>query len=1130
MLFSRLGRTSVLTHCRIGVLMTLALVAAIVSYSTTSASLDKNAGIGQPSAKSADRLIDATTPLRLGTLSSSFMLQAPPPPEGLATYATDNMGQCTNTAQTTFNLGETVCVKTNGVATDGSRSVTWSNTASGEMERTDLAGSPDDTFQLPATQTSVVDGIVVDNRGTWTVKVVLVGRSKVRVAASFTVRDPNNPAFDLNVYSAADTTEGNVPAGTNLTVNTTVSNFGPNDAASVELNQAVPSNATFVSGGQSNVGPPNFTCTNPSSGGVGGSICTIANLPAGSSADFTFVYMINGSAPKGTLIDSLATVTPNTTTAGELHTPDNAWTAKARVTDNPNALTCAVGCPANITVGAASSSGTVVNFAADIESSGDCGTITTTPASGSTFPVGTTTVNVSSSQGSGTCSFTITVTETAAPTITCAANQTAQATGGETETSVNVNAPTADGTNVTITGVRNDNRAVADPYPVGTSTITWTATECLDSPECADSNARTASCTQTITVTSADAPAISCPTNKTFSASGCSFTATAADIGSPTTTGGPAPVTVQGERSDHLGLYADPYPGGLTVITWTATDAVGRITSCNQTINVNSSGGGDTTPPTLSVPPNVTAQASSCTATLDDELGAASGDDTCSAVTITRTGVPTFACPTPSDPNRRCESFVFPTGTTVITYTARDASGNTTTGTQNVTVTENPAIPPTITAPADSAAFADANCQAAIPDYTAGSTAADNCGTVTLSQTPAAGTLVGYGPHTVTVKATDPSGNFATDDVIFTVNDNTPPTVTAPPDASDNANGSCQASVPDFTAGTTAADNCGTVTLSQSPAAGTLVGFGPHTVTVTANDGHGNTNSDDVVFTVNDVTPPTITAPADSAAFADANCQAAVPDYRTSTVAADNCGNVTLSQSPAPGTLVGYGPHTVTVTASDGHGNATSDDVVFTVNDNTPPVISCPANVTVYLPLNSTATSMVVTYPNATATDNCGQPITIAYTKASGTVFNVGPTSVTATATDSHGNTASCTFIVKVLYNFTGFFSPVDNLPIINQMNAGRAVPTKFSLSGNKGLNIFAAGSPNSVQVTCSTGVPVSDVEETVTAGNSTLSYEAGSDRYNYVWKTENSWANTCRQLNVVLNDGTTHSALFRFR
>jgi hypothetical protein len=170
---------------------------------------------------------------------------------------------------------------------------------------------------------------------------------------------------------------------------------------------------------------------------------------------------------------------------------------------------------------------------------------------------------------------------------------------------------------------------------------------------------------------------------------------------------------------------------------------------------------------------------------------------------------------------------------------------------------------------------------------------------------------------------------------------------------------------------------------------------------------------------------------------------------------------------------------------------------------------------------------MAVTYPPATATDTCGGA-TIAYSHVSGSVFNVGTTTVTVTATDDHNNSASATFTVTVLYNFTGFFQPVDNLPTLNSVNAGRGIPVKFSLSGNKGLAIFATGSPYSVQYNCGTGVGI-DLEETVTAGGSSLTY-SGGDQYIYVWKTESSWAGTCRQLNVELNDGSVHQANFKFK
>ena len=58
-----------------------------------------------------------------------------------------------------------------------------------------------------------------------------------------------------------------------------------------------------------------------------------------------------------------------------------------------SAQSCMITCPSNITVSGTSASGAVVNYNAPT-TSGDCGTITSLPASGSTFPIGTTTVNV----------------------------------------------------------------------------------------------------------------------------------------------------------------------------------------------------------------------------------------------------------------------------------------------------------------------------------------------------------------------------------------------------------------------------------------------------------------------------------------------------------------------------------------------------------------------------------------------------------------------------------------------------------------------------------------------------------------------------------------------------------------
>jgi hypothetical protein len=114
-------------------------------------------------------------------------------------------------------------------------------------------------------------------------------------------------------------------------------------------------------------------------------------------------------------------------------------------------------------------------------------------------------------------------------------------------------------------------------------------------------------------------------------------------------------------------------------------------------------------------------------------------------------------------------------------------------------------------------------------------------------------------------------------------------------------------------------------------------------------------------------------------------------------------------------------------------------------------------------------------------------------------------------------------------YNFTGFYPPVDNLPVLNAMNAGRAVPVKFSLGGDHGMDIITAGFPKSEQIPCDSTALVDGVEETLTAGTSGLTYDPPTTQYKYTWKTNQAWVGTCRQLVIQLNDGTYHRANFKF-
>jgi len=109
---------------------------------------------------------------------------------------------------------------------------------------------------------------------------------------------------------------------------------------------------------------------------------------------------------------------------------------------------------------------------------------------------------------------------------------------------------------------------------------------------------------------------------------------------------------------------------------------------------------------------------------------------------------------------------------------------------------------------------------------------------------------------------------------------------------------------------------------------------------------------------------------------------------------------------------------------------------------------------------------------------------------------------------------------------FSGLFKPFENSM---QVNSGRALPLKFSLGGNRGTDVFAAGSPASRQVPCTGGGTVGPYVPTDTAGASRLTYDASSDSYSYTWKTQKDWAGSCRELLLEFIDGSRHAFVVTF-
>jgi hypothetical protein len=134
------------------------------------------------------------------------------------------------------------------------------------------------------------------------------------------------------------------------------------------------------------------------------------------------------------------------------------------------------------------------------------------------------------------------------------------------------------------------------------------------------------------------------------------------------------------------------------------------------------------------------------------------------------------------------------------------------------------------------------------------------------------------------------------------------------------------------------------------------------------------------------------------------------------------------------------------------------------------------------------------------------------------------------TGTDNAGNAETLTHGYGVVFCANPFAPPVDDLPVLNRVNAGRAVPVKFSLCGDQGLAVLAPGYPKAERVACDSTAPVDGIEETASASDLPLSYDPSTDLYRYVWKTSRLWAGICAQLVLKLSDGTYRRANFQFR
>ncbi|MCK4580376.1 MAG: HYR domain-containing protein, partial [Dehalococcoidia bacterium] len=302
-------------------------------------------------------------------------------------------------------------------------------------------------------------------------------------------------------------------------------------------------------------------------------------------------------------------------------------------------------------------------------------------------------------------------------------------------------------------------------------------------------------------------------------------------------------------------------------------------------------------------------------------------------------------------------------------------------------------------------------------------TVTDNCdANPSLSETgPRTGCPWPVGDTVVTWTSKDKFGNTTVAyQTVTVIQDSQAPTVTCPGNQTLPVDGSCQATLPNYTSMATVSDNsdqcanCSGPTVTQLPApGGSYSGAGTVIpVTLTATDAFSNSASCTFNATLVDNTPPSVTCK-DKTVYLNATGDASITPNDVYSSGSDNCGTVNLvSVTPNAFTCANRGANTVTLTVNDGNGNTATCTATVTVVDNIDPIARC-KDIAINLDASGQA-SITATDVDDGSTDNCG----IILKSVSPDVFtcaNLGPNTVMLTVEDASGNTDTCNSTVTVV-------------------------------------------------------------------------------------------------------------------
>ncbi len=784
----------------------------------------------------------------------------------------------------------------------------------------------------------------------------------------------------------------------------------------------------------------------------------------------------------------------------------------------------------------------------------------TNTLNGATFPVGMTTVTWTINDIHGnrqTCSYVVTVQDNEAPvTSSCPSNVVVNTETGKCTAAVVYDLPRFDDNcgGVNQLGTLFAGLASGSDFPKGVTTVTYRYFD--------PSNNGPATCSFTVTVNDGQKPAITCPTDVTVNNDGTGLNFEAFTYG----------VTVDGASNDcsvgflgltpvisdncpgpytlnHVITYPDGttvgsantvngmmFPGGVSTIDYTAKDQANNTEVCSFKITIKDVEKPKITKCATDVIVNTSSNGTGdCNINIPNMLSGITVTDNCSLpADVTVTQIPIAGTSFSGSHN----------SVQVVTFTATDKAGNTSTCTAKVTINDNE-VPMALCKPTFKILLdGDGVVPLTVANINNGTT--DNChiNSLTLNLTQVTCSDAGK-TLSATLTAIDDAGNNSQCSTPVMVYDSLVPVINNCPSniIQGNDPDMCMAFV-NFSK-VTASDNCDTnvdlyywttgatilggpdkfgASGDMNPANDPILGqanaknynFGITTVHYFAVDNFGN-QSAECTFTIDirDIQKPVITKCPDSRnIFVNPNsCSGTVPNMVPELTFKDNC-NVVVTQSPLAGTLFGAAHNAtqvVTFTVTDQGGNTATCTATLTLKDNIVPVITtCPPSRNVSTVLNTCSGVVPNLLPELVFVENC-PGVVIAQTPIAGTPFGVANNDtqlVTFTVTDAAGNTANCTAVltlkdtqnpsitcppnVNVPCSMTKITIPKpitsDNCGVVSVVNSknGTDDASDIYVPGTTTIVVWTVTDVNSNTMTCSMTVTVAPLPTLMVSGSGT--------------------------------------------